>query len=31
MNERITASHRRRRNRKLTIPRRDDNENVPEK
>ena len=31
MNDRVTASHRRQRNRDLTIPRRDDNENVAEK
>ena len=31
MNDLVTASHRRRRNRDVTIPRRDDNENVAEK
>ena len=31
MNDLVTASHRRRRNRDLTIPLRDDNENVAEK
>lgn len=31
MNDSITDSHRRRRNRDLTMPRRDDNENVAEK
>ena len=31
MNDRVTASHRHRRNRDLTIPRLDDNENVAEK
>ena len=31
MNDLVTASHRRRRNGDLTIPRRDDNENVAEK
>ena len=31
MNDHVTGSHRRRRSRNLTIPRRDDNENVAEK